>query len=697
MGVVYEAVSVGLNRPVALKVLSDEFLTRPHHRARFRDEAEAVARLGHPNVVQIYEVSEHDGRPFLALELVPGGTLADRLAAGPLPVPEAVDLIRTLARAVQHAHDRGVIHRDLKPANVLLGNAEFGVRNSDSKTRTAGSDSAIRIPNSAFVKLTDFGIAKRLDTDRGRTRTGMLLGTPAYMAPEVVADGPRAATAATDVYGLGAILYECLAGRPAADGANTWATLRQVVAADFDPPGRVRPGVASGLDAVCLKALAKDPAARYPSARALADDLDRLAAGRPVRARNPARWLRALRRRPAAVLGCLAALAILAGWAALAAFDYQARYHDGAEADRVGRELLGRGAYAEAEQVFAHGLRRVGGLPWADTVTADLTRHLRLSHRGRRAAELHLLVDRLRFGYDADSLAGSDLRAVATACDALWAARDALAPAAGPDLGPEPERQLRTDLLDLALLSADFRAREGGGRPEAVRAALGRLDEAERSLGASPVLARVRAAYRAGPGHPTDPADGAPLSPWELYALGRSRLYAGDLAAAAEFLRQAVDRDTAGFWPNFHLAVCAYRRGRPAEAVGGFSACLVAARDRRGLCHYHRGLAYVALGDARNAIRDFDRALELEPGLAEAALNRGLLHHDARRFPEAIADLERALRGGCCPAVACYGLAVVHLAAGDRRTARDFAARAVGYDPCDEKAKALLDQLRTDR
>jgi len=157
-----------------------------------------------------------------------------------------------------------------------------------------------------------------------------------------------------------------------------------------------------------------------------------------------------------------------------------------------------------------------------------------------------------------------------------------------------------------------------------------------------------------------------------------------------------VDRDPAGFWPNFHLAVCAQRQGQAAEAVGGFSACLVAARDRRGLCHYHRGLAYVALGKPDNAVRDFDRALELEPGLVEAALNRGLLHHQARRFPEAVADLNRALSGGYRPAVVCYDLAVVHLAAGDRRAAREFAARAVGYDPDDEKAKALLDQLRTD-
>ena len=221
----------------------------------------------------------------------------------------------------------------------------------------------------------------------------------------------------------------------------------------------------------------------------------------------------------------------------------------------------------------------------------------------------------------------------------------------------------------------------------------------DRSLGPSPVLARVRAAYRAGPDHPgpADPADPAPLTPWELYALGRSRLNAGDLDAAAGLLRRAVDRDPAGFWPNFHLAVCASRRGRPAEAVAGFSACLAAAHDRRGLCHYHRGLAYAALGDAAAAVRDFDRALELEPGLAEAALNRGLLHHAAGRFPEAVADLEQALRGGYPPAAACYDLALVHLSAGDRRAAREFAARAVGHDPDDEKARALLDQLRPGR
>ncbi|MDB5311792.1 MAG: serine/threonine protein kinase [Gemmataceae bacterium] len=690
MGTVYEAVDLTLHRPVALKLLAENLLTRPDHRLRFCDEAEAVARLDHPNIVRIFKVGEYDGRPYLVLELVRGGSLADRLSAvGRLPVPETLALIRALARAVQHAHDRGVIHRDLKPANVLLTGDELAPGSPDRP-----------LPGGR-PKLTDFGLARLLDHDRVRTRTGMLLGTPCYMAPEVVEDGHRAVSPAVDVYGLGAILYECLTGRPPVDGRTTWEILRQVVDSDPEPPGRARPGLDRGLDAVCLKALAKDPAHRYPSVTALADDLDRVAAGRSVRVRihGPGyHLLRHARRRPwAAALGA-AALTLAVGLGSLTALHHRERCREGREAGRLGQDLLARGAYAEAEQVFAHGLQRVEGLPWAGDLMPDLVRHKRLSRRGRQAVNLHQLVDKLRFGYDVDSLAGSDLRAVTQACETLWRLRDQLAAPGETDLGPDPERQLRTDLLDLALLSADFRVRDGGGSPSARRAALRRIDEAEGALGPAVVLARAREVHLSALGEPAGlPPVDPPSSPWDVYALGRSRLNAGDLEGAEVLLRQAVDRDPGGFWPNYHSAVCAARRGRAEEAVSGFSACLAVARDRRGLCHYNRGLAYMTLGRADGARNDFDRALELEPTLAEAALNRGLLHHQAKRFTEAAADLEQALRDGYSPAVVNYNLALVHRSAGNRAAAETHAVRAAQADPGHPGARALVDQLKARR
>jgi tetratricopeptide (TPR) repeat protein len=369
------------------------------------------------------------------------------------------------------------------------------------------------------------------------------------------------------------------------------------------------------------------------------------------------------------------------------------------EAGRVGRELLGRGAYEEAEQVLVHGLQRVKRLPGAGTLTNELTRAIQQSQRGRRATELHVLVDRLRFSYDADLLAKSDLKTVADACEALWQARSTFAPVPGVDLAPGLERQLRTDLVDLAFLSADFHVREKGGNPEAT--VVGRLDLIESLLGPDPALERVRVAYRHRSGAARVAVTDPTLRAWELYLLGRARLNAGDLEGAANLLRQAVDGEPQGFWPHFHFALCAYRRGRYEDAVAGFSACLSLTQNRRGLCHYHRGLAYVALsqGDAtrESALRDFNRALELEPTLAEAALNRALLHHAVKRYPQAVADLELALHNGYAPGVVHRYLAEVALSAGDLPTARVHAWRALDLNPTDKKAQALLDRLRTDR
>jgi serine/threonine protein kinase len=239
MGVVYEARHLGLKRAVALKVIRAGEYAHPQELARFRAEAEAVARLQHPNIVQVYEIGGHHGLPFFSLEFCAGGSLARRLDGRPLPPGRAAELVEALARAVAAAHRAAVIHRDLKPANVLF---------------TADGT----------PKVTDFGLAKRLDETR-LTATGAVMGTPSYMAPEQARGDVTAVGPAADVYALGAILYECLTGRPPFTGDTAHAIISQVIGREPDPPSRRGPKVPRDLDVVCLKCLEKEPARRYAS------------------------------------------------------------------------------------------------------------------------------------------------------------------------------------------------------------------------------------------------------------------------------------------------------------------------------------------------------------------------------------------------------------------------------------------------
>ncbi|HVS35796.1 MAG TPA: protein kinase [Gemmataceae bacterium] len=300
MGVVYKARQLSLNRFVALKMILAGPYAGADHLARFRTEAEAVASLQHPGIVQIYEIGNHDGRSFLALEYISGGTLARKCTEGPLPAAEAARLVEALARAAQYAHGHGIVHRDLKPGNVLL--TEDGQ-----------------------PKIADFGLAKRLEITKGTTphstsltQSGAILGTPAYMAPEQAGVRRGAIGPAADVYALGAILYELLTGGPPFRGESQVDVIMQVVADDPVPPRRVEPSCPPDLEAVCLKCLQKAPAARYASAGALADDLRRFLAGEPTQARPMTRGQglrRWMRRRRWPLIGAVAAACLLAALA----------------------------------------------------------------------------------------------------------------------------------------------------------------------------------------------------------------------------------------------------------------------------------------------------------------------------------------------------------------------------------------------
>jgi WD40 repeat protein/tetratricopeptide (TPR) repeat protein/predicted Ser/Thr protein kinase len=302
MGVVYRARQAGLNRLVALKVLLAGAHAGPADLARFKAEAEAAARLQHPDIVQVYEVGEHRGLPYFSLEYCAGGSLAQRLDGTPLPARQAAELVQVLARAIHAAHRAGVVHRDLKPANVLLTDA-------------------------GTPKITDFGLARRLDDASRLTQSGAILGTPSYMAPEQ-AGGKKTIGPAADVYALGAILYELLTGRPPFRAETPLDTVLQVLADEPVPPSRLVPKLPRDLETVCLKCLHKDPARRYASAESLADDLQAFLDGRPIAARPVGRLERAwrwCRRNPAlATAAAAVALALLAGTAVSTAFALRA-------------------------------------------------------------------------------------------------------------------------------------------------------------------------------------------------------------------------------------------------------------------------------------------------------------------------------------------------------------------------------------
>jgi hypothetical protein len=285
MGVVYKARQVGLKRLVALKMMLGGGHAGPDELARFRTEAEAVARLQHPHVVQIHEIGEQNGLPYFALEFCAGGSLAERLRKGKLTPHEAAALVEQLARGVQAAHDKGVIHRDLKPANVLF-------------------------TEDATPKIADFGLARKME-EAGHTATGAVLGTPSYMAPEQATGNKQEVGPAADVYALGAILYELLTSRPPFQAATALDTLRQVVGEEPVPVRRLRPEVARDLETVCLKCLEKRPGRRYATAAALAEDLRRFLAGEPVLARRQPWWRRRRPRRTAVIVAALALLCLL--------------------------------------------------------------------------------------------------------------------------------------------------------------------------------------------------------------------------------------------------------------------------------------------------------------------------------------------------------------------------------------------------
>ncbi|VTR91578.1 serine threonine protein kinase : Tetratricopeptide repeat protein,protein kinase family protein OS=Singulisphaera acidiphila (strain ATCC BAA-1392 / DSM 18658 / VKM B-2454 / MOB10) GN=Sinac_4434 PE=3 SV=1: Pkinase: TPR_11: TPR_1 [Gemmata massiliana] len=620
MGVVYRARHVRLNRVVALKMVQ---ASGRRERERFRREAEAAAALRHPNVVQVHDVGDADGRLFFTMEYVEGGSLAQRLDGKPLPIREAAGLVLALTGAVEAAHVAGIVHRDLKPGNVLL-------------------------TVDGTPKVADFGLARRLDGEAGLTRTGTAVGTPSYMAPEQAGEDKSAPGPPADIYSLGAILYELLTGRPPFHSGNAAVTIYRAVTQDPVPPSRLNKKVSRDLETVCLKCLGKEPRSRYPSATALGDDLRRFLDGEAiaVRPEGPlARLVRRVRRRPVLAAAIAAALLSTVSLIAGVAWTISERAANAraAAADVAATE---RAATADLDDMDAE-LRKSS---WATAGAALERAKGRFGDRGPN----HLRA-RLDCG-------GRELELVAR-LDAI-----------------------RLDGYSLAADGLDFRRSDGEYQEAFRRAGLVRPFEetpsaAAERIAASPVgpvlvaaldhwsscrlddparkawlLETVRladpggVAWRARAADPATWADEAAVtrfidsapavypSLWLLLAVERRTVAVGtDPVPSLRRIQQAFPSD---FWANVRLGR-ALARPDPREAARFYQAAL-AVRPRAAVVMNDFGYVLEASGRRDEAVAMYRRAVECDPAFGMARTNLAFYLSRLGRHDEAVREVRAA-------------------------------------------------------
>jgi serine/threonine protein kinase/tetratricopeptide (TPR) repeat protein len=737
MGIVYKARDP-LKRLVALKVIRYERHQNEDDLKRLEIEALALGRLDHPNILGIYQIGKANGVPFVALELLEGGTLKDRLAGTPQPVREAATLLSTLARSLHAAHLAEILHRDLKPSNILF----------DSK---------------GVPKIADFGLAKRLDVEEGETIPGQVIGTPSYMAPEQ-ADGwtPEIGKAA-DIYALGAILYEMLTGRPPIKGATQTETLKLCREQDPVSPSRLRPKLPFDLETICLKCIERDPRKRYADALSLAEDLDRFLADKPIKARRTPlreRALKLARRHP--VLTTFLAMGMVALGVGSGA---------GVHVHRIKNERIGRLVQSD-EQVIWDAQRALAEKRWVDArslVSKILNRIDR--ETDDRLRKLRRQAESL------DKLAGSELDEQMAAEHAQSLIRDfgkardealfldtrfaGLSPensleatcryaraglgvfgagAAGDEwtlVTPPPNQltspaqaEIAEGFYELLLILADAVAQSPGAEPtERAEQALRIMDRA-RPVRSQPTRAfhLRRADYlemkgdRGGAVRERDEAERAPAEAFDFFLDGRELARNEEWKAAITSFEAVIQKQADHFWAKCLLAISHLRNNDPEKARVWLTSCLQQ-RDDLAWLYLLRGLANAAEGGqrAREIARtvpdpasspsgkaserfeaaedDYRNAFErLGDSKADADLhyvllvNRGLCRLERHDPDAAAADLQEAIRRNDRRFEAHSGLAHVL----QRRSQRDEALKQLAIAIALQPNMAHLHRARAD-
>jgi eukaryotic-like serine/threonine-protein kinase len=667
MGVVYKARQCRLNRVVALKMILAGDYAGPDAVERIMAEAEIVARLQHPNIVQIYAIGDCDGRPYVELEYVGGGSLADRLDGTPWPPRAAARLVESLAVAMAEAHRMGIIHRDLKPANILM--TEDGT-----------------------PKITDFGLAKSMESDAGLTRTESILGSPRYMAPEQAEGHTREVGPAADVYALGTNLYELLTGRPPFVAPTILATLDLVKNAEPVAPKRLQPGLASDLETICLKCLRKEAAERYESADALADDLARYLNDEPILARPTSSWERGrkwVRRRPS-----LAALVAVSTLSILAAFGGWLCYR--ADVTRQ-RETVNRrveGAQNQIRKFVESGQEAIRREDWENART-QLTSALALTHAELRLASMGVQVAKM-LGLTHSKVAERTRRDGARArFSAFQRYYDEAVFYQSQYTGLEPDANLRasragarlaleqfessngkgaglalspahfdlaeigaitTRYYELALLLAEAIAQPLPGENASSQAhdALRILDRVERVRSPTAVFHNRRGVYLALTGDlngaeaerlMADTMAKTEHSSVDDFLEGEAAYHSRDYAQAVQAFRRVLSREPDHFWGQYLLAICHLKEHRPSEAQAALTAC----QNRRPGFVWTYLLKGFAEGEMREfdlAENDFNRAAEIGLGQAERyvmLVNRGVMRVCQGRNESATEDFLTAI------------------------------------------------------
>jgi tetratricopeptide (TPR) repeat protein len=674
MGVVYRAHQIRLNREVALKMILAGDHASADTLARFTTEAETIAKLKHPHIVQIYNISDWEGRPFVELEYVEGGSLASRLDGTPWPPRAAARLMESLARAAAEAHRLGIVHRDLKPANILMTNA-------------------------GEPKISDFGLAKSLEENSGLTRTESILGSPNYMAPEQAEGRAKDVGPAADIYALGANLYELLTGRPPFVAPTILATLDLVKNAEPVPPRRLQPLIDQDLETICLKCLEKQPQKRYDTADALADDIAAYLAREPIKARRSPHWERVarwIRRRPStAALILVSVLAVIAvggviQWRRAEVERLDAASRENAEVlkeqvDRfvlLGREAMKRGEWETSRNQLSTALALIRSEPRLsrirDVVQSSLDQCLaklaeqrrRESARERYARFLKLYDESVFYQSDYTGLdAEANIRASrASASQALAlfgkdpVAKGSAEERKGLEVVPEyfdarELERIRGSCYELALLLAESTSQPLPGEDPASqnRKALEILETVRDDGEITPAfhLGRAAALERSGDKAAADRerrrASEVPAEGWSAvdhFLTGEQAYRRKDLKRAIESFRHALALQPERFWAQYFLAVCLLKEHRPAEAHSALIAC----QSRRPMFTWTYLLKGFAEGEMREfdlAEQDFRRASELRLNDQERyvmLVNRGVMRIRRGRHDAAAADLSEAIQ-----------------------------------------------------